>query len=142
MEILLQFSLAIDFALLVLILLVQLIIYPTFLVIHEERFPSWHDSYCRLIGFIVSPLMSLQLVDSAIMIYRNLHLMTVLKFLIVILTWFLTFYVFVPLHKQLRLGWNFHLIYKLVQCNWLRTLTWGLVFVISFIIEFSDLVFL
>jgi hypothetical protein len=140
MEILLQFSLPIDFALFVLILLVQLIIYPSFQVIHEEQFTSWHNSYCQLIGFIVLPLMVLQLLDSAILAFKFFDPLTVVKLLTVLISWFLTLLVFLPLHNQLRLGWNFHLIHQVVRLNWLRTLSWGMALLLSMVIEFTDLV--
>ena len=46
---------AVDAALAVLILLVQLIIYPSFHVVADDGFSAWHRKYVNTIGFVVMP---------------------------------------------------------------------------------------
>ena len=52
----------IDGGLLVLIWMVQRIVYPSFLEIHEDRLQAWHARYMPAIGSIVGPLMLLSLI--------------------------------------------------------------------------------
>lgn len=137
MDFLSKSILAIDLALFVLILLVQLIIYPSFQSIQVERFRGWHESYCKRIGCLVVPLMSLQLVGSIVMLLGQAIALTVIKFLAVLATWLLTLLVMVPLHQQLRLGWNLQQIRKLVRLNWLRTFAWGLILADSLVMVVS-----
>ena len=67
MSILLEFlnehALGIDFGMLLLIWVVQIIVYPTFHMIEESNFISWHRSYCNAIGIFVLPIMSCQLLE-------------------------------------------------------------------------------
>ena len=51
---------AIDFGLVVLIWLVQLIIYPSFRYMSAEQLAIWHPNYSNLITLFVGPLMLAQ----------------------------------------------------------------------------------
>ncbi len=138
MEYLNQSALAIDFTMLLLLLLVQVIIYPAFQFIQELHFRSWHEAYCRKITFFVMPVMTVQFVEASFLLVQHFHLLTGLKFSGVLAAWYLTFSIFVPLHNQLRLGWSLHLIEKLIHWNWIRTFTWGMVFLLSCILRFAE----
>ena len=50
-----EHALAIDFAIFVLIWLVQLIVYPAFHKINVIEFVSWHRKYCNRISFSFCP---------------------------------------------------------------------------------------
>ena len=65
LEFLHEHALSIDFAMFVLIGLVQVIVYPVFREIPADRFAKWHPRYCNQIGWFVLPLMIAQLLDSA-----------------------------------------------------------------------------
>ena len=60
-----EHALSVDFAMFVLIWVVQLIVYPAFHKIDDRVFVSWHGSYCNRIGLFVLPLMLLQLIEAA-----------------------------------------------------------------------------
>ena len=49
--------LIIDFGLVVLIWLVQIIIYPSFEFVESSQFRKWHERYTNRISFFVGPLM-------------------------------------------------------------------------------------
>ena len=65
LEFLHEHALSIDFAMFVLIGLVQVIVYPVFREIPVDRFARWHSRYCNQIGWFVLPLMIAQVIDSA-----------------------------------------------------------------------------
>jgi len=52
--------LVVDFCLVVLIWLVQLIIYPSFRYMSPEQLAIWHPKYTTLITLVVGPLMLAQ----------------------------------------------------------------------------------
>ena len=76
--------LGIDFGLVVLIWMIQLIVYPSFLHYTTTNLIKWHRKYTPLIGYIVGPLMLLQLGISIYQIsietvsYTHLTLPTIL----------------------------------------------------------------
>ena len=91
-------SLLVDTVFLYLIWVIQLVIYPSFKYISYQNFSIWHKNYCNIIGIFVIPLMLFQLIESVILV---IDLRSVLNFTVVIITWALTFTVFVHIHKKL-----------------------------------------
>jgi len=116
-----------DSGLFVLILLVQLIIYPSFRFVEEEAFVVWHGRYTGLMGIIVTPLMLLQAgVEVAYFLQYDLRWSRILFILAI---WVATFCLSVPCHSRLhREGKNLMVINRLVMSNWIRTLFWSVLF--------------
>ena len=52
-----EHALAIDFAMFVIIWIVQVIVYPSFLFLEPKSFQLWHTCYCGRISYFVLPLM-------------------------------------------------------------------------------------
>lgn len=121
--------LIIDFGLVVLIWIVQLIIYPAFKDIEPSRFISWHQQYTRSISFIVFPLMVSQLALYVHATIANPQLTMVIAMILVITLWLHTFLIAVPIHNTLSLVGN-QQIYcmRLVRTNWWRVLVWTILF--------------
>lgn len=119
----------VNFGLVVLIWLVQLIIYPSFEHVRDEDFSVWHRRYVRNITAIVAPLMITQLL-LIILNLRN-HPGPADMFILgcVIMVWLSSFTLSVPCHKQLQDGGkNEKIIRRLVRTNWIRTILWSGVF--------------
>ncbi len=76
------------------------------------------------------PLMAIELISSIILLLQNFEndtsLIFKINFMIIILIWFSTFFMQVPLHQKLSKGKNDILIDKLVFTNWFRTVLWTL----------------
>ena len=129
----------IDFALVVLIWLVQLIIYPSFKHISYESFLAWHGTYSRLISIIVIPLMFAQV---GIVGYQLLHVShwTVWgSAFFILLAWLSTFFQAVPLHEVLGNGHDIEAnVIRLIHINWNRTVLWTLVFVFGLFHRFTE----
>ena len=124
---------AVDFGMLILIWLVQLIIYPSFAYSARESFVQWHEKYTGLITLVVLPLMLAQIGLAAWQFYngdRSWETLTALG--LIVFCWLVTFGLSVPAHNQLQtLGNDIETVRWLVLTNWLRTIGWTAVSVLS-----------
>lgn len=132
-EIIFLFKLLSDFGLLILIWLVQLVIYPGFKFYNDKNLYSWHKLYTRRLTIVVLPLMLSQLVLSVlILVQSNWAIFKIIDSILVVLTWFSTFTIFVPIHQKISQNQDLkHSVNKLVSYNWLRTALWTIIFVLS-----------
>ncbi|MFT7231252.1 MAG: hypothetical protein ACI8TA_000458 [Cyclobacteriaceae bacterium] len=132
--------LIVDFGLVILIWMTQLIIYPSFKYYDELQLVNWHQKYTVAISFIVMPLMLMQVALHGYQLYTAFNWLTVLAVLLIILTWLNTFAVAVPLHNQITTNTNpLTAAEKLVNINWYRTIMWSLVFLIGLINNFKTI---
>lgn len=121
-----------DAAFLVLIWAVQLVIYPSFKFYTAKNLFRWHQSYTKHVTIIVLPLMFSQLVLSLMHLYQFQNLYTIIISVIVLSLWALTFLIFVPLHQSIDNNKPVeNVCNKLVSKNWIRTLLWTLLFIIT-----------
>ena len=122
----------IDFGLVILIWLVQLIIYPSFLYSSPDSFQRWHNQYTSLILLFVGPLMLSQVVIIGSQLLKKPEPLVWSSCLLIAFIWGYTFFVSVPKHSLLSSkGYNPHIINQLVQTNWPRTIAWTLCFILS-----------
>jgi hypothetical protein len=121
-----------DLGLLVLIWLVQLVIYPSFLFYERRNLKRWHEKYTQQITYVVLPLMVGQLIIITIHLFNNFSTFTLVSFLVVISLWAMTFFIFIPLHRKISMDEiNPSVLYQLIRLNWIRTLLWSGLFVSS-----------
>ena len=121
-----------DFGLLVLIWLVQLVIYPSFLFYESGNLKRWHKEYTQKITYIVLPLMMGQLIIITVHLFNNFSTFILGSFLMIIALWVMTFLIFVPLHSKISNNENnLSIIHQLIRLNWIRTLLWSGLFVSS-----------
>ena len=122
------FQLFFDSGTFVLIWMVQLVIYPSFLFYTTADLITWLKTYTVHITSIVMPLMVGQLFLALYALYKELSIVSVSRGILILLIWILTFLIFVPIHNNIQAGkFDTPLLRKLVQSNWLRTLLWTLV---------------
>lgn len=125
-------QLLVDFGLVVLIWIIQLIIYPSFLYYKTENLIIWHKNYMPLIGYIVGPLMLLQLALVICLLIRQLSVYNGMSLVLIGIIWIVTFLQFVPIHKDISKGSvTNQLLLSLVKKNWLRTILWTVLFVFN-----------
>ena len=140
MSILLEFlhehALSIDFGMLILIWMVQIIVYPTFHKIAKEDFINWHRSYCNAIGFFVLPVMVCQLLEASSACFFTAENLAWVRLGAVLGAWGITFLVSAPCHRILQEGKKTQMIDRLVRTNWWRTLLWTVSFFVSVIIYY------
>ncbi len=123
-------QLLIDFGLLVLIWMVQLLIYPSFQFYNEKDLIRWHKQYTVRIGGIVAPLMISQLFIAIWQVFQTPSFYRIGILILVFSVWIFTFAQFVPLHNKISKGTiTDGMLQKLVFRNWLRTFLWSFIFV-------------
>ena len=123
-----------DSGLLVLIWLVQLVIYPSFIMFQSNKLKQWHSIYTQRVTLVVLPLMTVQLGTAIAQVWEVANWYTLLSMIGVISIWVLTFLVFVPLHRKIDVCDTYKLknvCFKLVYYNWTRTLLWSLLFIMT-----------
>ncbi len=121
-------KLVFDTGMFVLIWIVQLVIYPSFDYYSTKHLNAWHAKYTANFSIIVIPLMIGQLVSTIAQLYEHQNINTILSMLLVIIVWFLTFLIFVPIHTKITAdSSDKNLLKKLVAYNWMRTLIWTII---------------
>lgn len=122
----------IDTALLLLIWLVQLIIYPVFAYMNEQELRRWHSVYVKRISGFVAPLMLAQFIVS--LYYFDYDIPSFLRLIFLAIIWINTFYLAIPLHATI---FNIpseaipEAVKKLLRINWTRTILWTLLWFMS-----------
>lgn len=121
-----------DTALFILICLVQLVIYPSFIYYSEQQLKEWHKIYTSKITIVVMPLMLGQLGLYLYDVFDSYSVFNTVIFLLVLINWLSTFLIFVPLHNKIgQEVTTLEVRKQLVQKNWIRTILWTLIFLIS-----------
>ncbi len=134
LELLHEHGLSIDFAMFILIGLVQVVVYPVFREIPPDRFAKWHPRYCNQIGWFVLPLMFLQLINSASSCFFIGDDLCWAHLLCVLFAWLVTFVVSAPCHRRLmREGKTDRMVERLIRTNRWRVVAWSATLVISWL---------
>ena len=115
---------------------VQIVHYPLFLKIPSEGFVSYEQSHTIRTGFVVAPLMLLELgtaiplllltVTSAGRLTIGLSPLYLGALGCLLVIWASTFLVQVPLHGLLEQHADSKAMTLLVSTNWIRTIFWSL----------------
>lgn len=121
-----------DFGMMVILWLVQLVIYPSFLHVEKSSLVQWHRRYTTRVSFIIIPTMlgQMGLVVYATLMQMNLR--NLFALMLIAFCWLLTFTVSVPLHRTIEQGeGDDAILNRLIRTNWPRTICWTLVFVVG-----------
>jgi hypothetical protein len=122
----------VDFGAVVLIWMVQLIVYPSFLYFSDKDLVKWHMPYTQRVTFIVAPIMFAQTGIIAYQVFTQYHWIHLVSALILSALWALTFFEAVPLHHKIDIQKDIKSSSKkLVQINKKRTALWTVLFIIS-----------
>lgn len=112
------------FAMTGLILLIQLVHYPTFKYIDVSSFKQFNLFHQRNISFIVMPLMLIELGTGILLTFYLPHKIFVINLILNTVIFLSTAFLSVPLHKKLLMTKSSTFIEKLVLTNWIRTFAW------------------
>ena len=107
-------------------LITHFVTYPSFKLIRSSLFSEFHKSYTNKMLFIVAPVMILELISSLFLVIfdvtdNNTEIGLIISLLLI---WFLTFFIIVPIHNKLTVNYNKDLNQKLIKFNGLRTIFW------------------
>ena len=116
---------AATWALVGLIWVVQVVIYPQFGAVGRAEFAAYHADYTRRISWVVGPLMLAELGSAAWLLARGERCGWFLISLgLLAVNWLSTAAVQVPLHGRLERGFEEKAHRALVRTNWVRTSAW------------------
>ena len=119
----------VDFGMCVVLWLVQLVIYPSFLRVNSSDLLAWHKAYTFRVSFVILPLMFGQLVLAILSVTEGPSILEWLAFVFVLVCWTLTFFVSVPLHRKIEQNdITRETRQKLIITNWPRTILWSAIF--------------
>lgn len=106
---------------------VQIVHYPLYRLVGPEQFAAYERQHCRTISFVVMPLMLAEL-GLAGLLWWNAPAAAgqwpLVGLLLLALLWASTFFVQVPCHNRLTVGFDRATIDRLVRTNWVRTISW------------------
>ena len=107
-------------------LITHFVTYPSFKLIKPSSFSEFHKRYTNKMLFIVAPVMILELISSLLLVIfdvsdNNTEIGLLISLMLI---WFLTFFIIVPIHNKLILNYNKDLNQKLIKYNGLRTILW------------------
>ena len=119
-----------DTGMLVVLWMVQLVIYPSFLSLEGSKLIDWHKTYTFRVSFIIIPFMFTQLGCAVVFAVREGRMTDWLVLALVLLCWALTFFISLPLHHKISQGdLSPETRCRLISTNWPRTLLWTAIFV-------------
>ena len=96
--------------------IIQRVHYPGFIYVKEGRTQEFHAMHTSGISPVVAPLMIIELLSSAGLVYFGLQYGWLILS-INLLIWLSTFLLQVPIHNKLGTVWNLDLINRLVSTN-------------------------
>jgi hypothetical protein len=107
---------------------VQIVHYPLFQMVPMEYFVPYERSHTARTGWVVAPLMLLELTTALLPIILSLPVahnkLYGISFALLLLIWLSTFLIQVPLHAILENHPNPTILKHLVTTNWIRTILW------------------
>ena len=108
-----------------LIWVIQILVYPQFRRVPEPEFAGYHMAHCFRIGLIVGPLIFLEAGSAGWLLYQgHRELPFVISIGLMVQVWASTAFFQAPMHTGLMNGFSGRTITRLIQTNWLRTISW------------------
>ena len=108
--------------------IMQLVHYPSFNFINVEEYKSFQEFHMKRISLIVIPAMIIELTSGVLIfwIYQTDNIFFNISLFCLFFIWFLTAILFSKMHQKLTWGYQISIVTKLVNLNWLRTISWTL----------------
>ncbi len=129
---------ATTWAMLGVILIVQVVHYPLFAQVGTSSFTEYEALHTSRITWVVAPLMLIELATAVgLAIVRPTQVSSVpiwIGLILLAIIWASTAFIQVPLHNKLMGGFDAAAHGKLVATNWLRTGAWGVRGVIALLL--------
>ena len=106
--------------------LVQILHYPTFLYIDNERYTEFQNFHMKNISFLIIPLMLLEFSTGFLLLFfvDEIDFYFSISFSLLVLIWLITALFFSKYHSALSNKYERGIILKLIRLNWVRTFFW------------------
>lgn len=125
-------TLIVDFGLVILVWMTQLIVYPSFEYFQEDDLKRWHTIYRSKIVLLVMPLMAAQAVFYTYRFVFSFQWGYLLVGVLLAGVWINTFFYAVPLHGKITEGEDVEESARhLIRVNWYRTFLWTMIFILN-----------
>ena len=105
---------------------IQLLHYPSFHFINDQKYNEFQHFHMQRISFIVVPVMLIELASALFLAYFFDSSLTIILLALVLGIWAITFIFFTNMHQKLTDGYDHSIVDRLVQINWSRTALWSL----------------
>ncbi len=105
---------------------IQLLHYPSFHFISDQKYIEFQHFHMQRISFIVVPVMLIELASALLLAYFFESSLTIILLALVLGIWAITFIFFTNMHQKLTDGYDHSIVDRLVQINWSRTALWSL----------------
>ena len=109
---------------------IQLIHYPSFHFINDQKYVEFQHFHMQRISFIVIPAMLVELASGLLLAYFFRSSLTIILLAFLLGIWGITFIFFTNIHQKLTNGYDHSVVDRLIQINWSRTALWSLRFII------------
>ena len=116
---------------------IQVVHYPSFHFIGNNRYISFQKFHMERISYIVIPVMLVESISGFLLIYDELNPILLTSMVLLLSIWMFTVFFFSSLHQKLVSGYEEETVRKLVKINWIRTALWTLRLVLL-IIYFTE----
>lgn len=103
---------------------VQLVHYPAFYWVKRPDFPEFIRFHGWCISYIVLPVMVVELLTAAALVWAVPEVALIGNLLGVIAIWGVTLGLSIPCHARLAKGYHAPTIARLIATNWWRTVLW------------------
>ena len=107
---------------------VDVVHYPLFDAVGNDRFPGYHEQHSRRTTWVVLPVMSIELITSIALAIEPpgdvSRMLALVGAALAIATWALTLGAAVPAHRALGLGFTGARLDRLRRADLIRALTW------------------
>lgn len=107
-----------------LIWFVQVVHYPLFKVVGDSS--NYFREHQKRTSWVVLPVMLLELVCAAFLLYYRGIPVDQLGFVLVAVIWISTLFFQIPCHQKLLTSYSEKVVLRLVRTNWVRTLGWSI----------------
>ena len=105
---------------------IQLLHYPSFHFINDQKYIEFQHFHMQRISFIVIPVMLIELASALLLSYFFRSSLTIILLALLLGIWGITFIFFTNMHQKLTNGYDRANVDSLVKINWSRTALWSL----------------
>ena len=105
---------------------IQLLHYPSFHFINDQKYVEFQHFHMKRISFIVIPAMLVELASGLLLAYFFRSSLTIILLAFLLGIWGITFIFFTNIHQKLTNGYDHSVVDRLIQINWSRTALWSL----------------